>query len=206
MAQQETSESDYELDDSEWDMETNFKEWTTNDVLMWIGLLDEDFEEEYGDIFMNQSIDGQHFTRKVLGDPAWCRSRFGMNVTVSKSFAAVVRARITNYENIERKINKNNNTNTPFTLTSSPTIKQQSSQSYHHYGSQRKTINISPIKQKQTLNTNNNNNNTSIPNTTALNETIANLMSLGFTRDKVVQALRAAYNNPDRAVEYLLNV
>jgi UV excision repair protein RAD23 len=38
------------------------------------------------------------------------------------------------------------------------------------------------------------------------NAMVANLMGLGFPHDKVVKALQAAYNNPDRAVEYLFNV
>jgi len=34
---------------------------------------------------------------------------------------------------------------------------------------------------------------------------VADLMNLGFPHDRVMQALRASYNNPDRAAEYLLN-
>jgi UV excision repair protein RAD23 len=37
-------------------------------------------------------------------------------------------------------------------------------------------------------------------------EAIANLESMGFERSQIDLAMRAAFFNPDRAVEYLLNV
>ncbi|CAE7226093.1 unnamed protein product [Rhizoctonia solani] len=38
----------------------------------------------------------------------------------------------------------------------------------------------------------------------ALNASIENMLSMGFEREQIMRALKASFNNPDRAVEYLL--
>lgn len=39
-----------------------------------------------------------------------------------------------------------------------------------------------------------------------LQSTIQNMVEMGFERAQVLRALKASYNNPDRAVEYLMTV
>ena len=49
-------------------------------------------------------------------------------------------------------------------------------------------------------------NDTSFLSGDALQSSIAGMEAMGFPKDQIMRALRASFNNPDRAVEYLLNV
>jgi len=48
--------------------------------------------------------------------------------------------------------------------------------------------------------------NSSFISGSALQTAIAGMMDMGFERDQVMRCLRASFNNPDRAVEYLMTV
>jgi UV excision repair protein RAD23 len=38
------------------------------------------------------------------------------------------------------------------------------------------------------------------------NKAVDDICNMGFPREDVVKAMQAAFNNPDRAIEYLINV
>ena len=38
------------------------------------------------------------------------------------------------------------------------------------------------------------------------NKAVEDICNMGFPREDVVKAMQAAFNNPDRAIEYLINV
>lgn len=40
----------------------------------------------------------------------------------------------------------------------------------------------------------------------ALQQAINGMVEMGFDKDQAIKAMRASFNNPDRAVEYLMSV
>eukprot|EP01084_Bolivina_argentea_P024706 45992_1 len=91
--------------DNGWEFELDFSEWDTQVIVQWIFELDEDenFGDDYEEKFNIRSISGQHFKRNQLGNEQWCRTDLGMNQQIAKSFSAIVRQRITKYENHRKK-------------------------------------------------------------------------------------------------------
>ena len=64
------------------------------------------------------------------------------------------------------------------------------------------TSNPTPVPQQVPTSTDEN----TLATGSTLQVAIANLVDMGFPRDQVMLAMRAAYNNPDRAAEYLMTV
>ena len=62
-----------------------------------------------------------------------------------------------------------------------------------------------PKEQPKTLPSNSNTNNNLVLGE-SYNQTINDICNMGFAREEVVKAMEAAFNNPDRAIEYLVNV
>jgi len=38
------------------------------------------------------------------------------------------------------------------------------------------------------------------------NQTVDEICKMGFPKEEAIKALKAAFNNPDRAIDYLINV
>eukprot|EP01084_Bolivina_argentea_P212280 360867_1 len=96
---------------SGWEMHVDFQSWTTEDVLNWITLLDDndDFFEIYDDAFQMHNITGSDFTRRKLGNEEWCRDNLNMTTSNhAKQFSDIVRHRITTNENLNRQPKKQN--------------------------------------------------------------------------------------------------
>ena len=113
-------------DGSGWEFSLDFKEWDHEIFLSWLDYIDPEEEEELRDedkyVWKDKSgadITGQCFTRSKLGNADWCRETFNMKYQLSLQFSAIVRRRITNYENWKRN---NNNQSSAYPIPRSTSI------------------------------------------------------------------------------------
>lgn len=99
--------------------------------------------------------------------------------------------------NIFQTTSTEKTTESTTTKNSSPTISSNTSSSTNSpTTSQKHTEDVSTIQQSAST----------LVTGSEYENIVQQLCDMGFAKEDAVKALRAAYNNPDRAVEYLMNV
>eukprot|EP00485_Elphidium_margaritaceum_P002476 CAMPEP_0202690032 /NCGR_PEP_ID=MMETSP1385-20130828/5170_1 /ASSEMBLY_ACC=CAM_ASM_000861 /TAXON_ID=933848 /ORGANISM="Elphidium margaritaceum" /LENGTH=860 /DNA_ID=CAMNT_0049345259 /DNA_START=20 /DNA_END=2602 /DNA_ORIENTATION=- len=89
-------------DGTGWAFDENFSEWDHDNFKLWLTWIDD--SDELIDFNWHdenhEEISGVHFTRDKLGDPSWVKRNVSLPHELCEEFAALVRKRITNYENL----------------------------------------------------------------------------------------------------------